>query len=193
MELLAPHLRDRPALVRALAALLDCDNAALLTALHPEGTLARSGLVTLDLQDEDGLLLRARLGLAEVLFDAYDEGNVRDARHALFARFTAPARAPQLSLDDFSHIAADRDLLVNLLGCAAQQREAGIHVMLYGAPGTGKIELARVVAASAGLSLHEVRHTNESGNGMRALGQRNRRWGVLICRYSIAASTCRPW
>ncbi len=161
MERLSSHMRDRPTLVRGLAALLGRDAAAVRAALAPDAMLARTGLLRIELQNEDGLLLRAREGLAPILLDEFD------ARDALFSRFAAPARATCLSADDFSHLAADRDLLIELLRKAAAQREAGINVMLYGAPGTGKTELARVVAAAAGLTLHEVRHTDDSGDDMR--------------------------
>ena len=111
MERLAQHMRDRPALVRGLAALLDCDASAVLAALHPEGALARTGLVRIDLQSEEGMLLRARDGIATVLLDEFD------ACDALFARFTAPARVPLLSAEDFSP--ADDSSTGKVLGKAA--------------------------------------------------------------------------
>ncbi len=111
MERLAQHMRDRPALVRGLAALLDCDASAVLAALHPEGALARTGLVRIDLQSEEGMLLRARDGIATVLLDEFD------ACDALFARFTAPARVPQLSAEDL--LPADDSSTGKVLGKAA--------------------------------------------------------------------------
>lgn len=160
MESLAPHLRDRPALARGLAALLGCEAPAVMQALHPEGTLARTGLVQIDLRNEDGSLLSAREGLAEILYDEFD------ATQALFSRFAAPARKPALAAADFSHLAADLELLTGLLRSASASREAGVNVLLYGAPGTGKTELARVAAAAADLALHEVRHTSEQGQDL---------------------------
>ncbi len=64
--------------------------------------------------------------------------------------------APNLALSDYAHLAEDRDLIVNVLRGAAKQGAKGVNILLYGAPGAGKTELAKLAAATAGLSLYAV-------------------------------------
>lgn len=160
LQRMAVRLRDRPAVARAVAALLDLSEAAVLDALHPDGALARIGLLRVDLHDEDEPLLRVREDLAPVLFDEIDAGE------ALVERFAARARAPSLTADDFSHLGADLEIVAALLASTGRAAQIGINVMLYGPPGSGKTQLARVLAARAGLTLYEVRHTTDAGEGM---------------------------
>lgn len=67
-----------------------------------------------------------------------------------------------LDLDDFAHV-VDADFLVRLFRGAIAERAAGINVLIHGPPGTGKTEFARVLAAAAGIALHGVGETDESG------------------------------
>ena len=160
IERLGAHLRDRPALARAVAALLGFADADVRAALDPEGTLSRTGLVRVDLHDEDEPILSARAGLPAILFDELD------AADALVGKFARPARAPGLAQADFAHLSKDVEIVAALLASASRTARAGVNVMLYGPPGTGKTELARLLAAQAGLTLFEVRHTTDSGEGM---------------------------
>jgi transitional endoplasmic reticulum ATPase len=160
LERFATLVRDRPTAARTLAALLGQSPSATRAAIAPESTLTRTGLLRLNMHDDDDPLLRARAGLAQILFDEFD------ADAALFAQFARRARAPTLALTDFSHLETDVEILVALLAAAARKGEAGINIMLYGPPGTGKTELARVLTSQAGLVLHEVRHTEKDGEGM---------------------------
>ena len=160
LERLGLHLRDRPALARAVAALLGRTEISVLAALAPEGALARAGLVHVALHDEDEPPLRAREGLAAILFDELD------ANDALVCRFARRARAPALTMADFAHIGQDIAIVAALLSNASRRAQHGVNIMLYGPPGTGKTELTRVLAAQAGLDLYEVRHTTDSGHGM---------------------------
>lgn len=160
LERLAEMVRDRPSAARTLATLLDQPIAAICAALAPESTLMRTGLLRLNLHEDDEPLLRPRSGLTPVMFDEFN------ADQALFAQFARPARAPNLNDEDFGHLEQDIDILVALLAAASRKGEVGINIMLYGPPGTGKTELARVLATQAGLALHEVRHTENDGEGM---------------------------
>ncbi len=159
LQRLSAHLRDRPGVARAVAALLALDQAPVLAALAPQGVLARTGLVCVELHDEDELPLQARAGL-EVLFDELE------ADDALVGQFACRAREPVLTVTDFAHLDADVAILAALLGNASRCRQPGINVLLYGVPGTGKTELARVLAAQAALALYEVRHSTDTGEAM---------------------------
>jgi SpoVK/Ycf46/Vps4 family AAA+-type ATPase len=160
LDRLGTHLRDRPAVAQALASLLGSEESAVLAALHPEGALACTGLVRVNLHDEDDSLLLVWGGLAPALFDQLD------ASDAIVGKFARLARSPNLTRADFAHIADDVDIVTMLLEKASRTAQSGINIMLYGSPGTGKTELARLLAAQAGLALYEVRHSADNGEGM---------------------------
>lgn len=84
----------------------------------------------------------------------------------LMAVFTRPAARSRLAPADFDYVAHDVRLLVGLLREAVARKAPGINVLLYGPPGTGKTELARVVAAAAGLELFEVEYADRDGNAL---------------------------
>ncbi len=84
----------------------------------------------------------------------------------LMAVFTRPAARSALSPADFDYVSEDVRLLVGLLREAVARKEPGVNVLLYGPPGTGKTELARVVAAAAGLELFEVEYADRDGNAL---------------------------
>ena len=84
----------------------------------------------------------------------------------LMAVFTRPAARSALTVADFDYVGEDVRLLVGLLREAVARKEAGVNVLLYGPPGTGKTELARVVAAAAGLELFEVEYADRDGNAL---------------------------
>ncbi len=84
----------------------------------------------------------------------------------LMAVFTRPAARSRLAPADFDYVADDVRLLVGLLREAVARKAPGINVLLYGPPGTGKTELARVVAAAAGLELFEVEYADRDGNAL---------------------------
>ena len=74
-----------------------------------------------------------------------------------------PRQHARLALGDFARVAGEVDFLVRLLAGAIAARAPGINVLIHGPPGTGKTELARTLAASAGASLFSVGESDEYG------------------------------
>lgn len=72
-------------------------------------------------------------------------------KHALCA-----STPTTLKPDDFSYV--DIDLLQGYLSQAIEQKHIGINILLYGEAGSGKTELAKVLAHSLSLTLFEARN-----------------------------------
>lgn len=143
-----------------LGHLLEAPAAQVKKALGPCGTLSRVGLLRFDSLDEGSLQGRGDLmaGFAELLSDG--EATVE----GLFGRFFREAPACRLAREDYPHIAFDLDLLADLFRNARAQGTCGINVLLYGPPGSGKTELARLIGREAGLHLFEVSAADQDGD-----------------------------
>lgn len=83
-----------------------------------------------------------------------------DGRKDLERVLLGPPQRAALRLDDFTHLDPDADLLQDLLRNAAANGARGVNLLLYGAPGAGKSELARTLAETAGLTLYSVGETD---------------------------------
>ncbi len=154
----------------ALSVILDLPEPEIRASLGPQGILVRSGLVSVD---RTGIsTLRGKLDL---LSDGFaDLISFSDADPITLLRGTVSAVGPaQLSLDDYTHIGDSLDILLPYLRHAVTTRRLGVNIFLYGAPGTGKSQLARVLAAELGCELFEV--ASEDADGDPVSGERRLR------------------
>lgn len=71
---------------------------------------------------------------------------------------------PRLAPEDFSHVSRERDFILRLLRGALAARRRGVNILLYGAPGTGKTEFCKLVAAELGCDLFAIGETDEYGD-----------------------------
>ena len=171
------HPATRSRFVRALAAVLgEFDEREIKAALDHDGTLASSGLVRWATSNRFGVAdapLTSMEDLDTILSAEYPDD---EALLAPFLRVTASA---DLTAADFPHLAADIDLLCRFLGRARREQRPGVNVLLFGEPGTGKTELARVLGAQVGEPLYEVNvagHDGDPLDGPRRMGS------YLLCQ-----------
>ena len=129
-------------------------------ALRRDGMLQTSGLIRLDSDAETDLENKLKLvhDLQGVMLEELKDDE------ELSRRVLCPSKPGTLSLDDFSHLAADIQLLQNYLTGAINQHEKGANILLYGAPGTGKTEFAKALVAKVGLSLFDISCTDDDGD-----------------------------
>jgi transitional endoplasmic reticulum ATPase len=152
-----------------LATLLELDPAEARVSLGPHGVLARSGLLSVD-RGNTGYL-RGKLDLLSGSFA--DNILACEADPLVLLRETiCPSAPPRLSLGDYAHIGEALAILRPYLEQASASAQTGVNIFLHGAPGTGKSELARALAAALGSELFEVASEDADGdpvNGERRL------------------------
>jgi transitional endoplasmic reticulum ATPase len=152
--------------IDALAVVLDLDRRSVQSALGSQGVLARSGLLAID-RGNSGYL-RGKLDLLSDSFADLILGGEADPL-TLLKDTVSPSTPPQLSLADYGHIADSLMLLRPYLEQALVDGRVGVNIFLHGAPGTGKSELARAMAAQLECELFEV--ASEDSDGDPVLGE----------------------
>lgn len=159
-EMLGPMPTKKKAL-EVLATVLDLPLSEVRAALNGQGMLARSGVVMVS-YDFD-MSLRDKL---ELLSDEFADRIVSSDVDPLdlLRNAVRPAHPPKLGLDAYSHIADSLNLLRPYLRHALDTSRRGVNVFLYGAPGTGKSELAKALAKDLGCELFEVDSEDEDGD-----------------------------
>jgi len=144
-----------------LGALLRLPKADVAAALAPQGTLAKSGLLTLDRSGRQ--TLQQRLSVLSSKFVEHIASTDCDPA-TLVRDIVAPASPPGLKLEDYVHITPSLSVMLPYLRQAIASGRKGVNVFLYGRPGTGKSELARVLAHEFGCELFEVASEDEDGD-----------------------------
>ena len=157
-------VNNAPEAYAAIAEVAGVKAAEVGEALRAGSRLERIGMVE-NLISEHNItdladLMKVSEKLPPVLMREY-----RDEAE-LMAVFTRPSSKSQLSVEDFSYVKDDTDVLCRLIGNAVARKEAGVNILLYGPPGTGKTELAKVVAQAANLELYEVEYADRDGNSL---------------------------
>jgi transitional endoplasmic reticulum ATPase len=152
-----------------LSVLLDEPEPRIRAALGTRGVLAHSGLVSVD--RSCAALLNVKLQLLSDTFADHIVTSDTDPVE-LLRDTVAPASSPQLELDDYRHIDASLAVLKRYLRHALAGGRDGVNVFVHGAPGTGKSELAKALAAHLECELFEVASEDADGdpiNGERRL------------------------
>ncbi|MBI5901069.1 MAG: AAA family ATPase [Rhodocyclales bacterium] len=144
----------------ALSVLLDIPEHEVRTSLSVQGTLARSGLVSIGRSGT--AIVREKLELLSDNFADHIYSSDADPI-CLLSETVAPSAPPHLGLADYEHVAPSLAVLQPYLGHAIATGRKGVNVFLYGEPGTGKSQLAKVLAMEHDCELFEVASEDMEG------------------------------
>ncbi len=132
--------------------LLDKNSAhTILSRFKPDAPLLQSGLISID--SDGDLKVMDRLYRLAVTPGEADLDPTR-----LLLGTTTPS---ELDWSDFDHLTQDRDHVEGLLKGAIRTGAAGVNILLYGTPGTGKTEFCKVLVKRLGATLHSIGEFDE--------------------------------
>mgnify|MGYP002071917538 CR=1 FL=1 len=149
-------------LIDVLSNLLGIERDAVRSSVSPKGSLIETCFIKIDPRSTRNLATKISF-LSEETADRvrYDEGDPFE----LLRDVIVPAAPARLTLEDFRHVQDTLDVLLPYLRRSLEERASGVNVFVYGAPGTGKTQLALTLASELGCSLYEVSPQDEAGDG----------------------------
>jgi len=140
-------------LMSVVSILLDIPLRRVYDAFADHGLLTRTGLLSthtyLDSLDF-GSKVDLISGLAERLME--EQTDFFD----IFRHNFVVAQKPSLKIGDYAHVSTKVENVVHLLKTAIKAKRIGTNILLFSKPGTGKSELARVIAKEVGADAFEV-------------------------------------
>ena len=141
--------------VRGLALLLGLSESEVLSAIDRKQTLNRAGLLSVDNQGRYSRSLENDFNLISPSFIqhmiSYKGNPISLLRHVI-----TQASPAKLALSDYSHVSQNLFILLEYLKQVASGNKKGVNIFIHGLPGTGKTELAKVLAKELNLDLFEV-------------------------------------
>lgn len=145
----------------ALSVILGLSDIQVREALASNAPLSRSGLVVVDRDANYPLEAKFNLlstKLADVMISS--ESDPLD----LLKDTVRQSRPGTLQPVDYTHLGPSYPLLQSYMQAALEAGRIGANVLIHGEPGTGKSELARLMARELGCTLMEIATEDEDGD-----------------------------
>lgn len=143
------------------APMLGMKIAEVEATLDEQSNLIRSGLLSLDHRGEGNV--RSRVDLITWTFAKHAVMEQRDVR-SLVKEYVRPAGTSDLKIEDFGHIEDRMQAVKAYLRKAIDSGQRGVNLLIYGKPGTGKSQFAKLICQELHCELMEVAATTQSGN-----------------------------
>ncbi|MGV6808619.1 MAG: AAA family ATPase [bacterium] len=169
-----------PLVPQVLAVILGEERTAVRQALEKEGLLNRTGLFRLNNNARRNQLLY-QIDMMSDISDVLLNTDQPDIMKALSPFFT-PAKKSTLTRDDYSYIKEDYELITHYLKRVSQHKEVGVNILIFGAPGTGKTEMARTLATEINSELYEVSLQNNNDDDEENRGRFD---SYLLCQHVL--------
>ena len=146
-------VEGRDLLADVAAAALEVDRSLMTPIISTDSVLHHTGLVCFPDVNENEFEPYVRF-LDRSKFCTLLSSRI-SLKH-LFSSTIAESPAGELKLEDYAHIPAVERVLIPYVKKALATSRRGVNILLYGMPGTGKTQLARLVAAHTGAKLYDI-------------------------------------
>jgi SpoVK/Ycf46/Vps4 family AAA+-type ATPase len=144
-----------------LSVVLGFPETAIREALSMQSVLSQTALVMMDRHNYS--YLRRKL---DTLSGSFASRMMTETGSPLdwLRDMIIPSPVPHLSLADYPHLKNNLDFLLPYLQQGLSAGRKGINIFLYGAPGTGKTQLSRVLAQQLSMPLYEIASEDMDGD-----------------------------
>lgn len=148
-------------LPRIFATALNLPLPEVEAAFDGNSTLMRSGLIVLDLRACNGVR-----SLIDFITETFAQRMLvkHDKITEIIAAYVRPAKPATLLANDFTHIQGRLETFKTSLKHALDTDQHGVNILIYGEPGLGKTELAKVIATEIEVELIEISPTRLNGD-----------------------------
>ena len=143
---------NRGALCNLIARVLGMKASLVGKTLDPSSTLMRAGLMEVD--ESASYPFSSKVDLLTGIADQLS--TVQREQFRVFRNSFHRGAPPTLDLGAYPHLSTDLAVLLPYLREALRTRKKGVNILVHGSPGTGKTELARVVARHLDVQLYEI-------------------------------------
>lgn len=147
-------------------------------ALNTKSLLSSSGILRIA-KKQNNYLARKFILMNQLDSLMFEDNNNTE----LIDSFFIPVEKSTLSSDDYHHISEDFNLLVNYLTKVSAQREMGVNILVHGKPGTGKSELAKVLAETLEFKIYGISIADSDGEAIKG---KDRFTSYQLCQKILA-------
>lgn len=165
-------------LVRVFGVCLNIPESRVSKALYPSSLLSTSGILAVD--SSSNYDFYNKIELLQGLVDSLELHH--DHPSAIFRNILQIAPASKLQMLDYPHLEKDIIIIKKYLQQALSNKKSGVNVLVYGIPGTGKTEFARMISSELKADLYEV---NSGSNSTEPLDDDHRfraySLGQILC------------
>jgi len=132
-------------------------------ALRPSGSLSKTGLLKIDLNNRYTFCAKVEIlrGFADQVIAEHQDP------FDLFAGSFVEAPTSLLGPENYPHLKEDIGIITGYLRQAIAEHRPGVNILIHGVPGSGKSELARMVAGILGIKAYAVSTEDEDGDPLK--------------------------